>query len=405
MKILFLSGLYSHSLKQEFIEQCKINSLQNACDTFQWAVIEGLNANRSDFSVLSYPWLPCYPLNYKSSKVKSGDILYDGRCIGKSMGYSSLILYKQFSIENSVIKSVSRWIENSVLEGEKFAILTYTLEPFFIKPLSKLKKKHPNMIIASIVTDLVDDIYNFKDNLSFFKRLQSWIRIKETKEGYAFIDKFILLTKQMEEKIPQAIGKNIVVEGIYKNSDDIALGSRVEKSILYTGVLEEYAGVKLLVDAFTETSCSEYRLIICGNGPLSEYISEKAHHDSRIDYRGSVSREEAVALQKSVSLLINPRQPNGGITKYSFPSKTMEYMSSGTPMIGYKLEGMPFEYYDYMFIPGDLSLNSLVKKINACLQLSEDELHLFGSKARAFILNKKTAEIQVKQILDFIEKE
>ena len=239
MKILFLNGLYSHSLKQEFINQCKVNSLQNACDTFQWAVVEGLSTNRSDFSVLSYPWLPCYPLNYKTSKVKSGDIIYDGQCIGKSMGYSSVVLYKQFSIENSVYKSVSRWIENSVLGGEKFAILTYTLEPFFIKPLSKLKRKYPNMIIASIVTDLVDDIYNYKDNLSFFKRIQSRARIKETKEGYAFIDKFILLTKQMEERIPQAIGKNIVVEGIYKNSDDIALGDKIDNSILYTGVLEE----------------------------------------------------------------------------------------------------------------------------------------------------------------------
>ena len=38
---------------------------------------------------------------------------------------------------------------------------------------------------------------------------------------------------------------------------------------------------------------------------------------------------------------VNPRQNNEEFTKYSFPSKTMEYLASGVPVVAYKLDGIP----------------------------------------------------------------
>lgn len=401
MKILFLNGLYASSLKVTFAQNCKNGSLQYPCDTFQWGVVEGLYENQTDFYVLSYPWLPCYPINYKVPNISSGDIVYKNQIIGKSIGYSPVLLYKSYSISHSVYHEVSRWIIENIKDGEKFVVLTYTPEPFFIKPLSKLKRQYPSMIIASIVTDLVDDVFNFASNLSFLKRIQCNSLIRETKRLYQYIDKFVLLSKHMEEKIPESIGRNIVIEGIYKNSDNVCSISRIPNSLLYTGALEEYAGIRVLLDAFCKISNKNYKLIICGGGPLHDFVKEKASTDSRIDFRGSVLREEAVILQKSVSLLINPRQPNGSITKYSFPSKTMEYLSSGTPMIGYQLEGIPNEYFKYMYIPEDLSIESLSDTIVHCLSKTDDDLNLFGKLARDFIITNKTAQLQIKRMIDF----
>ena len=64
-------------------------------------------------------------------------------------------------------------------------------------------------------------------------------------------------------------------------------------------------------------------------------------------------------LHKRATALINPRKPNSKITRFSFPSKNMEYLSSGTPMIGYKLDGIPSEYYDYFYTIDDSSEKSL----------------------------------------------
>ena len=101
--------------------------------------------------------------------------------------------------------------------------------------------------------------------------------------------------------------------------------------------------------------------------------------------------------------MINPRQPDGGITKYSFPSKTMEYLSSGTPMIGYKLEGFPEVYFEYYYALDDLSKETLSSAINTLLNTPVEHLKAKGENARKFILNNKTARIQVSRMLEFIE--
>ena len=402
MKILYLCGLYAEALAPILHRGIRHGRMQDAANIYQTAVLEGLVENDADFHVLSFPFLPCFPHNFRSMVVPEGQIIYGGKVVGKSLAYSSLLLYKPFSIMSAVRKYVQAWIKENVNENEPFAVLTYSYVYFFIEPLMSLKRKFPNMQIASIITDLSDDAMAFKANRSFLKRIQMRFVSKRMRKCLKGIDRFILLTSHMVEMIPEAYAKNIVVEGIYGNSDYITSDSKLSKTLLYTGTFQEFAGVKLLVDAFMKTTDPNFRLILCGSGPCTEYIQSCVKMDSRIDLRGRVTREEAVQLQKSVSLLVNPRIPVGGITRYSFPSKTMEYMSSGTPMIGYRLDGIPDDYFEYMIIPDGLTENDLARTIEHWLSLDDDVLHSKGSSARDFILLNKTAKAQVKKIIDFI---
>lgn len=77
-------------------------------------------------------------------------------------------------------------------------------------------------------------------------------------------------------------------------------------------------------------------------------------------------------------------------------------MSSGTPMIGYKLEGIPIEYYDNYYTIDDLDENSLSDTIKSTMALSQEELNAKARKAYDFVMKNKTAKIQVKRILDFV---
>ena len=63
----------------------------------------------------------------------------------------------------------------------------------------------------------------------------------------------------------------------------------------------------------------------------------------RIEFLGMLPRTDVLELQSKATILVNPRQPVGDFTKYSFPSKTIEYMASGTPLLMYKLPGIPEE--------------------------------------------------------------
>lgn len=376
--------------------------MQDAANIYQTAVMEGLAENAVDFHVLSFPFLPCYPHNFRSAVVPGGPVTYKGKEVGRSVAYSSLLLYKSLSIMSAVRKHVLAWIKENVKENEPFAVMTYSYVHFFIEPLISLKRNFPNMQIASIITDLSDDAMAFRSNRSFLKRVQMKSVGKRMRKCLKGIDRFILLTPHMVELIPEAYAKNIVVEGIYGNSDNITSDSKMPKTLLYTGTFQEFAGVRLLVDAFMKTTDPDFRLILCGSGPCTEYIESCCKVDPRIDLRGRVAREEAVRLQKSVTLLVNPRIPGGGITRYSFPSKTMEYMSSGTPMIGYRLEGIPEEYFEHMIVPDSLTEEALTKTIEHWLSSEDDVLNAKGSEAMNFILSGKTAGAQVRKIIDFL---
>jgi len=118
----------------------------------------------------------------------------------------------------------------------------------------------------------------------------------------------------------------------------------------------------------------------------------------------TVSKWLKSVTKQSAMVLINPRRPDGGITKYSFPSKTMEYLLSGTPMIGYKLEGIPEEYYSYYYTVNDLNESTLVNAMRDVMSKSQNELNQKARIAFNFIQENKTSKVQVPKIIDFLAK-
>ena len=399
MKYLFVSGLYPNENIDQ-LNKLSNGKIQNAPNVFQWGIVEGFFKNDVDFQVLSLPFLPAYPVNYKRLKTPSGEIKYEGRKIGEMLPYCNLIAYKTFSMERKLYKYIHKWARENI--GEELAILTYTPYVPFVNAVRKIKKEFKNVRLFSIVTDLVDDMMSFANNRKFLKRIQTKIETKKTKELYKEIDGFILLSKHMEDKIPESRSKNIVVEGISANKNFEVSEKYKERTILYAGTLQEFSGVRDLVNAFMKTSNPNYRLIICGAGSLTPMIEEASTKDRRIIYKGMLPREQVLSIQKKSTVLINPRKPNGQITRYSFPSKTIEYLSSGTPMIGYKLEGIPEEYYKHYYTIDDIEESCLIRTIEEVMSLSQEELNKRALNAFNFIMENKTSEKQIKRIIDYI---
>ena len=81
-----------------------------------------------------------------------------------------------------------------------------------------------------------------------------------------------------------------------------------------------------------------------------EWIAASAE-DPRICYFGAVSPEEAARIRMRASVLVNPRTSEGRYTRYSFPSKTLEYLLGGRPVVAYLLPGIPEEYRSYLIVP------------------------------------------------------
>ena len=115
-------------------------------------------------------------------------------------------------------------------------------------------------------------------------------------------------------------------------------------------------------------------------------------------------REEVLKLQQKATLLVNPRTPEGEFTKYSFPSKTMEYFASGKPTLLYRLPGIPDEYFEYCYTVDTLGVDALSETLSCILNLSNEKLEQKGRCARNFVLSQKNPIVQCTKIVQLISQ-
>lgn len=259
--------------------------------------------------------------------------------------------------------------------------------------------------IVGVMTDMPGLMVNFdkKQTMSFSEKIATNL-IKWCFSNY---DKFVFLTEAMNI-VNKRNRPYIVMEGI---SDDSMASERrcfEEKqirTIMYAGGLHERYGLKKLTEAFMMLSYEDIQLKIFGNGPFVDELEEKyCKQDCRIQYMGVRPNEEIVLAELDASLLVNPRPTHEDFTKYSFPSKNIEYMASGTPLLTTKLPGMPSEYYPYVYLVEDESTEGYAKALLNALSKSAKELYDYGARAKIFVLEKKNSCKQAHRVIELIKQ-
>ena len=258
--------------------------------------------------------------------------------------------------------------------------------------------------IAVIVTDLpIYSVLNF-DVESFFKR--TYLKISSFILKHC--DFYIGLTQQMNELINPNNKPFMVMEGLVDCKIGLSVDAQSLKDkkriLLYAGGIYEEFGVKNLIEAFILLKLRDIELQIYGSGDLENKMPEYCDMDSRIIYHGVVNNAIVVNRLEKASILINPRPTTEEFTKFSFPSKNMEYMVSRTPLLTTKLPGMPSEYNDYVYLIEDESVEGIRKELENLFNKSDNELREFGVKAQSFVSKNKSNEMQAKRIIDFLKQ-
>lgn len=402
MKILFVTGLYSKESEHYYSSVLKKGALANSSNVYQWGILKGLVENNVDFKVCSFPFLPTYPSSLKIKKTIAEDLSIQDKIVGHSYSYCTMAGLKEWDITRKLKVVINKWIRE-VASDDIGIILIYSLYGPFLKAAIDCSKLYDNIKVSPIVTDLFISSLSKLRTFPFLKKVQGYFEYRSIKYGIEEADTFVLLAKEMVKYVPRAVGNHVIVEGVAGDDFHVSAskGYYCENILLYTGSLGVHTSVKELVDAFLLTKDDSFRLVICGSGTYEEYVKQKSIEDSRIIFKGNVTRDEAVRLQKYAKVLINPRLPNIPDTPYSFPSKTIEYLVSGTPMIGYKLVGIPEEYYKHFYIPANESVEALSELITNVLSLPQYELDRRAYEAQTFIINQKNSKQQVRKILKF----
>lgn len=402
MKVLFVGIQFDRELEATYLSNSK-SGLSAAANEFQWNVCDGLiDCVDDDMEILSALPVGVYPRHYKKFLLNSRDWTYRGIQVTE-IGSINLPIFKQYQREQACHKRIKKWIEDT--PNEQHLIILYSLYTPYLRAISRVIKENESVRAVMIVTDLPGEYGLLPQN-----KVSAYFALKTGKEAMNLakgLHGFVLLTEDM--KYPLKIGTKpyVVVEGITKpltSNYGIKYNHTSPKYILYTGTLNKAYGIMHLLDAFSLIKDSEVELWICGTGEAESDIKEHSQTNSRIKYLGFQMKEAVLNLQANAMVLINPRTTAGEYTKYSFPSKTIEYLASGVPVVMHKLPGIPAEYDDYIVFAEDDSDAALARALNGVICWDNGTRTAFGDRGKKFVECSKNPIAQAQKIFALGEK-
>lgn len=394
--ILYVSNVCEPKLFDEIFIKSN-NKPGQAAQKFQYLLLEGFSKQ------------------VEISEIKTLSILPTSESI-----YNKTIWYEKTVAHGRIEFSYVPFVRIPLLKD--FVVMIYT---FFNVFRSNFKSTNSEKIVIANVLNLVVSVASITacrlsntkcialvtDLPTFMNpvdggRLQLKFKFYKLLANY-FINKYdgyVLLTEQMNDVVNPKGKPHLIMEGLVDiNMKEVENSFKGEKRvILYAGALYEKYGVKNLIDAFSRIEDNTIELHLYGIGDITEQLPNYQRNDSRIKYFGVVPNTQVVKALSEATLLINPRPTHEEFTKYSFPSKNVEYMVSGTPLVCTNLPGMPLEYHDYIYVLSNDDSISIEIKLKELLSLSAQELVEKGKIAKQFVLNEKSNINQTKRISNFI---
>ncbi|MCR5185107.1 MAG: glycosyltransferase [Bacilli bacterium] len=390
MKVVFFSHIYSENGLAKYL-QSKGKKLPGvAISNYEEGFINSIKLmNGVELIQINREFFPyCQNLDSDSlSSINKNDIIL---CSHK---YQNRFFYKTITKDNEKNKIIK--------SADLFVFSTYHDWRLF-KYVKKLNKNAKSILILPDLPNLVINKSSFKHKIA--RKLLSINFFKKCK----YVDGLIPITDHLGEYMNKYIKNSLTIEGVVKDID-INKQSRdgYKNSIIYSGGLSRKYGIIDLIESFKDAGLSnEYKLIICGKGECEKEVIDYSNNDESIEYLGFIPRNKVLSLLSNSAYLVLPENPNNEYAKYSFHSKIIEYLASGTPVIGYMYPGIPNQYCDFI-----LQINGGGKDIkkeltNALKQytsMNKKENIDFGNRAKEFIINRISEKAIAQKIKGFIK--
>lgn len=320
---------------------------------------------------------------------------------GEYIPYVNLPGMRYFSTIIMSALKLFRWHYNNRKENK--LIINYALYTPHTLPSILVAKLFGSTCIL-IVPDL-PEFTNFSVH-GFMTKIMRRVNCRIAHGVASRFDGLVLFSANMAEKMRIRKSKWCVIEGCVDIPAEPAMEElpTVKNAIMYSGSLDRIYGIQTLLEAFRKINDHELYLWLCGSGDMDQAIKDAAENDKRIVYYGCLPNSEVIAMQRSAKILINPRSGTHEFTRYSFPSKNLEYMCSGRPVVLCQMDGIPEEYYEHVFMIPDDSAESMQSTLQSVLSMPDEQLNQIGAKNRKFIIKNKNYLKQGQKLKELVDK-
>lgn len=377
--ILYISSATSYQIYDALFKEKYINAGYQA-QKFNDNLIRGL---KEFFAVTALSSLPYENKSHSSIQEKIDGVDY--YCVKNKKG-----VLRRFVRIHELVKEGARIIK----EKKPSYIICDSIVSAATYAAVKLGKRYKIPVVA-IVTDVPEFMCGGK--VGIIGRITA--RFMKKYDGY------ILLTEQMNDVVNPKGKPYMVMEGACGEIPALSQIEPNKKIVMYSGSLwKKEAGLEYLTEGFIRANIPNSELHFYGTGEFVEELINISQKHENVKYMGCVTNEEMVRKQTEATLLVNPRPSDAEFCKYSFPSKTFEYMASGTPVLMTKLPGIPEEYFKYVYTIEEETSAGIERLIKNVLSQDENELKRKGLSAREFVKDYKNYRIQSNRIANFLQE-
>ena len=400
IKVLFLGGVFAKENEQEVIH-CSKKGVEFSANLMQMKLIGGLKSV-GEIEILSAPFIGSFP-NYSSQFYFHGFQKQQSLC--EYVSFCNLWGIRNFSRSHALKEKLKRFIQE---DSDQKVIIVYSAHTPFLAAAAFAKKRDPRIKICFVVPDLPQ--YMNLEKHSALYDLCKKADILAMKRHMEQVDAAVVLTDAMAakmglEKIPHFTAEGVIETlPVIRKKQETCTKEKETIEILYAGKLHSKFGVKKLVDAFSEMPNPEYRLLLCGNGDMAAYIQKKSQEDKRINYLGQISPQQVQEYMLRADVLINPRPNDEDYTRYSFPSKNIEFLMSGKPVAAYMLDGMPHIYKEFIYeIHSDMdAIHAIQMAITEAAHADQSEIDKRFMKFWEYADKNLRAEAVAEKMLNMI---
>ena len=381
MRIIYFTTSQEEKDYRSFITQWKI-SLNSSNQNFHNKLIRSLAIN-NQIDVISIR-----PFSRSKTKVShlKKDTKVDGNITWHYLKRSGGRIWRLLSINpqvNKIMKSLD--LNDSI-------IITDTINTSIAKTVTKINKKY-HLPVIGVCTDS-------PSNISGTSKSYTLHLLEEAKlhSGY------LALTAGLNNLFNPENKPNLVFEGIVEDRTFDKPKECKKPYFFFGGALMEKYGVFNLIKAFKDLNRNDIDLYICGHHGDKQRLKEEIGKANNIKFLGLLPMNKVMEYEAYSLASINPRPFSEDLDRFSIPSKTLEYMASGRPVISVRNTILMEKFPKEIIWINSHEVSDIKDALKKVLQMNEADREKYGKESKNRVLELYSIESISKTIQPFLEQ-
>lgn len=398
MKVTLLGFTMPNELYSEIADSDKVLPAQT--HRFAWSIVDALqSANAAEVRLISVAPVSNYPNNPR--------VLWRGgrwrtrQVPGLSLPFINLPILKHLT------RFASCWLlaSRELRRHQPDWLLVHGVHSPFLW-FAALYGGRSSTHAAAILTD-PPGLVRPSDSLvtAWLKRVDIFI----VRSALKRFDAVISLTEALATDFAPS-AQAMVMEGITADACKTALTelaaappSSSRPRVIYAGGIQREYGVLTLIEAVVNSEL-DVELRIFGKGIDADLVRQASEKDARIVGPNVLHPEELAIWYRSAVALVQPRPVDQPFVPYSFPSKLIEYLGTGTPVVSTRLPSIPGDYESQVVWAIPDSPEGIRDALARVLTWDEAKRRAFGAGAAQFIHSTRSPQAQGKRIMRFLQE-